>query len=200
MVAAARTMQEADHPLGGSLSTTIQQIKDAGGEATAASVNISLPEDCERLIQETHDTYGPVDVLVNNAALTYYAPIKDYRVNRWMRSWAVNFHAPFLLSQLVLQDMITHESGSIVKHLFRVRHRPWKRAVSRCQPRRWHLLRVPEGRPGAVHPGAGRGSLPVWDIGDVCFAIPDSADSGNRVPQPGQRHGRSKGRGARTDG
>ena len=114
VVAAARTMQEEDHPLGGSLSTTVQQIKDAGGEATAASVNISLPEDCERLIQETHDTYGPVDVLVNNAALTYYAPIKDYRVNRWMRSWAVNFHAPFLLSQLVLQDMITRESGSIV--------------------------------------------------------------------------------------
>ena len=31
-----------------------------------------------------------------------------------MRSWAVNFHAPFILSQLVLQDMIPRGSGSIV--------------------------------------------------------------------------------------
>ena len=114
VIAAARTMQEGEHPLEGSLSTTVQEIKDAGGEATPISVNISLPEDCERLIQETHDVYGPVDVLVNNAALTYFVPIKDYRLNRWMRSWAVNFHAPFILSQLVLEDMIPREGGSIV--------------------------------------------------------------------------------------
>ena len=40
--------------------------------------------------------------------------MKDYPLNRWMRSWAVNFHAPFILSQLVLEDMIPRGSGSIV--------------------------------------------------------------------------------------
>src|SRR3970040_1308590 len=57
---------------------------------------------------------GPIDVLVNNAALTYFIPIKDYPVNRWHRSFAVNFHAPFYLSQLVLQDMVQRKQGSIV--------------------------------------------------------------------------------------
>ena len=65
-------------------------------------------------MQAAHDTYGPVDVLVNNAALTYFIPVKDYPLNRWMRSWAVNFHGPFILSQLVLEDMIPRGSGSIV--------------------------------------------------------------------------------------
>ena len=65
-------------------------------------------------MQAARDTYGPVDVLVNNAALTYFIPVKDYPLNRWMRSWAVNFHAPFILSQLVLEDMIPRGSGSIV--------------------------------------------------------------------------------------
>lgn len=114
VICAARTIQEGDHPLEGSLSTTVNEIKEAGGEATAVAVNISLPEDCEKLIQAARDTYGPVDVLVNNAALTYFIPIKDYPVSRWMRSWAVNFHAPFILSQLVLGDMIARGSGSIV--------------------------------------------------------------------------------------
>ena len=114
VICAARTVEEGTHPLEGSLNTTIQEIRDAGGEATAVAANISLPEDCEALVQTARDTYGPIDVLVNNAALTYFIPVKDYPLNRWMRSWAVNFHAPFILSQLVLEDMIPRGSGSIV--------------------------------------------------------------------------------------
>ena len=58
--------------------------------------------------------YGQIDVLVNNAALTYFIPIKDYPVNRWHRSFGVNVHAPFYLSQLVLGDMVAKKAGSIV--------------------------------------------------------------------------------------
>ncbi len=113
VVAAARTLREGDHPLEGSLEKTVADIREAGGEATAASVNISLPEDCERLFEEAHAAYGSVDVLVNNAALTYFIPVKDYPLRRWMRSWAVNFHAPFILSQLAVGDMVDG-GGSIV--------------------------------------------------------------------------------------
>ena len=113
VVAAARTLREGDHPLEGSLEKTVADIKEAGGEATPASVNISLPEDCERLFDEAHAAYGSVDVLVNNAALTYFIPVKDYPLRRWMRSWAVNFHAPFILSQLAIGDMM-EGGGSIV--------------------------------------------------------------------------------------
>ena len=114
VVAAARTLREGDHILEGSLEKTVADIRESGGEATASAVNISLPEDCERLIEEAHSAYGSIDVLVNNAALTYFIPVKDYPLRRWMRSWAVNFHAPFILCQLVLQDMIDKKSGSIV--------------------------------------------------------------------------------------
>ena len=114
VVCVARTLKEGDHILEGSLQMTCAQIRESGGEATAIAANISLPEDCERLVEETKAAYGPADVLVNNAALTYFIPIKDYPLNRWMRTWAVNIHAPFLLSQLVLPDMIDNKSGSIV--------------------------------------------------------------------------------------
>ena len=53
-------------------------------------------------------------MLVNNAALTYYIPVKDYALNKWIRSWQVNLHAPFYLSQLVLADMIPRRTGAIV--------------------------------------------------------------------------------------
>ena len=114
VVCVARTLKEGDHILEGSLEMTCAQIREAGGEATAIAANISLPEDCERLVEETKAAYGPADVLVNNAALTYFIPIKDFPLSRWLRTWSVNVHAPFLLSQLVLPDMIEAKSGSIV--------------------------------------------------------------------------------------
>ena len=114
VVCAARTLREGDHPLDGSLETTVAAIRAAGGTAQAVAANIAEPAECERLVRAAREVYGPVDVLINNAALTYYVQIKDYPVNKWMRSWAVNFHAPFLLSQLVLADMIPRRSGAIV--------------------------------------------------------------------------------------
>jgi citronellol/citronellal dehydrogenase len=114
VVCAARTLREGEHPLAGSLETTVAAIREAGGEARAVTANIAEPAECEKLIRAAREAYGPVDVLVNNAALTYYVPVKDYPLNRWLRSWAVNFHAPFVLSQLVLPDMIPRRTGAIV--------------------------------------------------------------------------------------
>ena len=78
------------------------------------AVDISEAAECERLLEAARKAYGPVDVLVNNAALTYFIPVQDYPVNKWLRSWAVNVHAPFILSKLVLTDMVPRRRGSIV--------------------------------------------------------------------------------------
>jgi len=114
VVCAARTLREGEHPLAGSLETTVADIRKVGGEAHAVTANIAEPAECEKLMEAARKTYGPVDVLVNNAALTYFVPIKDYAVNKWLASWNVNVHAPFVLSQLVLRDMVPRKSGAIV--------------------------------------------------------------------------------------
>jgi NAD(P)-dependent dehydrogenase (short-subunit alcohol dehydrogenase family) len=115
VVCAARTVAEGDHRmLEGSLNRTVQNIKDAGGEAAMVQANVSEEDECVRLIDAAKEAFGPVDVLVNNAALNYYIPIVDYPTSRWVRSFAVNVHAPFILSKLVLPDMMERGGGSIV--------------------------------------------------------------------------------------
>jgi NAD(P)-dependent dehydrogenase (short-subunit alcohol dehydrogenase family) len=114
VVCAARTLREGEHPLAGSLETTVESIRARGGQAHPVTVNIADPAECEKLLEATRKVYGPVDVLVNNAALTYFVPIKDYAVNKWIASWNVNVHAPFVLSQLALRDMIPRQGGAIV--------------------------------------------------------------------------------------
>ena len=105
VVCAARTLNEGDHMLEGSLARTVQIIKDAGGEAAGVACDISEEEGCEQLLEAARAAYGPVDVLVNNAALNYYIPVADYQTNRWIRCFKINVHAPFILSRNVLPDM-----------------------------------------------------------------------------------------------
>jgi len=111
---AARTLGEGEHILEGSLITTVSEIEKAGGTALAVQTDVSNDESCANLVEATRQQFGPVDVLVNNAALNYFIPTKDYPVRRWLRAFAVNVHGPFMMSQKVLPDMVERGSGAIV--------------------------------------------------------------------------------------
>ncbi|MDP2326937.1 MAG: SDR family NAD(P)-dependent oxidoreductase [Dehalococcoidia bacterium] len=114
VVCAARTLKEGDHQLEGSLERTVQHIVANGGQAVAVTANVSEEDDVNRLVEEANAAFGPVDILVNNAALNYYIPIVDYPASRWMRSFAVNVHGPFMMSKAVLPSMIERKTGAII--------------------------------------------------------------------------------------
>jgi citronellol/citronellal dehydrogenase len=115
VVCAARTLIEGEHRmLEGSLTRTVDLIRAQGGEATAVTADVSSEAECNAMLQPARAAYGPIDILVNNAALNYYLPTETYPTNRWVRCFAINVHAPFILAKNVLEDMIPRRSGAIV--------------------------------------------------------------------------------------
>jgi citronellol/citronellal dehydrogenase len=115
VVCAARTLIEGEHRmLEGSLTRTVDLIRAQGGEATAVTADVSSEAECNAMIQAARAAHGPIDILVNNAALNYYLPTETYPTNRWVRCFAINVHAPFILAKNVLEDMIPRRSGAIV--------------------------------------------------------------------------------------
>src|ERR1700712_362485 len=115
VVCAARTLNEGEHRmLEGSLARTVDLIRAKGGQATAVVADVSSEPDCLALVEAARAAYGPIDILVNNAALNYYVPTESYPTTRWQRCFAINVHAPFILSKAVLQDMIPRKSGAII--------------------------------------------------------------------------------------
>lgn len=114
VVVAARTLQEGDHMFEGSLGRTVAEIKARGGEASAVAADVSVDDECIKLVDAARKAYGPIDILVNNAALNYYLPTETYPTNRWIKAFAVNVHGPFMLSKAVLPDMIARKAGAIV--------------------------------------------------------------------------------------
>jgi len=102
---AARTTEAGMSPLPGTIGETVQQIRGAGGTAVAIPTDLSRPEDRERLVAEAIAQLGPPDILVSNAAVTYFTPVLDFTPRRYQLMFEVQVEAPFHLARLVVPGM-----------------------------------------------------------------------------------------------
>jgi NAD(P)-dependent dehydrogenase (short-subunit alcohol dehydrogenase family) len=114
VVVSARTVDDGDHILPGSINGVVKRINDAGGEALAVKCDLSSKEEREELIKQTEAAFGPVDILVNNAAITYFIPVDDFSEKRFKLMMEVQVYGPFHLAQLVLPKMREQKSGWIL--------------------------------------------------------------------------------------
>ncbi len=111
VVVSARTLNEGDNPMEGSISGVVANIKAAGGEATGVRCDLSNDDDRRNLVTETERIYGPIDILVNNAAVTFFIPVVDFPERRYRLMQEVQVWAPFQLSQLVIPSMKERGTG-----------------------------------------------------------------------------------------
>ncbi|HEX4184089.1 MAG TPA: SDR family NAD(P)-dependent oxidoreductase [Caulobacteraceae bacterium] len=114
VVVSARTAEEGESRLPGTLSETVDHIRQAGGEARLIKADLAQASERERLVEEAVAAYGPIDILVNNAAITYFTPVVDFTEKRFKLMMEVQVYAPFHLSQLVLPSMRERRQGWIV--------------------------------------------------------------------------------------
>lgn len=114
VVPSARTAQASDHIFDGTINETADRIRDCGGDAFAVQCNLANPDDRENLIRESQEHYGAVDILVSNAAITYFIPVLEFPAKRFNLMFEVQVNAPFHLAQMVLPAMIERSSGHII--------------------------------------------------------------------------------------
>jgi citronellol/citronellal dehydrogenase len=110
----ARTTDPGESPLAGTINETVAQIREAGGTAVAVPADLSSEEDRQILVAETEGTIGTPDILVNNAAVTYFTRIEDFTFKRYHLMFAVQVEAAVHLSTLVLPGMREHGRGWIL--------------------------------------------------------------------------------------
>jgi citronellol/citronellal dehydrogenase len=111
---AARTTQPGGSPLAGTIGETTAQIRAAGGTAIAVRADLARPEDRQALVSETTRQLGAPDILVNNAAVTYFTKVADFTPRRYALMFAVQVEAPFQLATLVLPGMRERGAGWIL--------------------------------------------------------------------------------------
>ena len=114
VVVSARSVTPEDHFLPGSINETVAAINAAGGDATAVKADLSLEEDRHNLVTATEAAYGPIDILVNNAAVTWFMPVRDFAEKRFRIMMDVQVWAPLELAQLCLPSMLDRGHGWIL--------------------------------------------------------------------------------------
>ena len=112
VVMVARTLEPGDSG-NGSLRQVAEDIESSGGRAIPIQADLSVPEDRERLVAEARE-HGPIDILVNNAALAFLMKATEYPARRLRLMFEVCVHAPFHLSQLVVPGMKSRGEGWIL--------------------------------------------------------------------------------------
>jgi NAD(P)-dependent dehydrogenase (short-subunit alcohol dehydrogenase family) len=110
----ARTVHDGDSRLPGSLDETAAAIGRTGADVLTVPADLSRPADRARLVDTVEAELGPVDVLVNNAAVTYIRPFEELTDRRFDLMVAVQVRAPFELAQRVLPAMRARGRGWIL--------------------------------------------------------------------------------------
>jgi NAD(P)-dependent dehydrogenase (short-subunit alcohol dehydrogenase family) len=115
VVVAARTV-EAHRRLSGTIGETVEAVQAAGGQAIAVRTDLRSPSDIGALVDRAVEHFGPVRVLVNNAADTAGGTpsILDLDRDDWLRQFESNLHGPLSLIQAVLPSMRAAGGGVII--------------------------------------------------------------------------------------
>jgi NAD(P)-dependent dehydrogenase (short-subunit alcohol dehydrogenase family) len=85
------------------------------GRAAGIAANISSKPDLERLVDHTHKTFGPIDILVCNAATNiHFGPFSAIRDDAFRKILDNNIVSNHWLAQLTLPDMIARREGAVI--------------------------------------------------------------------------------------
>ncbi len=107
----ARVLVADYAPEGG--RATVEQIRENGGQALFVEADVSNAADVERMIHVALDTYGRIDVLFNNAAVTIPATVVDTTDEVWDRTMDIDLKGVYLACKFAIPHMLP-EGGSII--------------------------------------------------------------------------------------
>jgi len=114
VVVAARSESAPGESLPGSIHETVAEIEAAGGTSVAIRCDVTDEAAVAAMVVETLERFGRIDVLVNNAAVDFPAPVVELPAKRWEVIFRVNVTGPFLCSTAVIPSMAAGGAGSII--------------------------------------------------------------------------------------
>lgn len=93
---------------------TERLIQDAGGRALFVRTDVSAADEVALLLYRTQASFGPADILINNAVISPVASLTETEAALWDRVLGVNLRGTFLTCKYFLPEMLARERGTIV--------------------------------------------------------------------------------------
>jgi peroxisomal 2,4-dienoyl-CoA reductase len=109
------------------LEPSVARLRDQGGQAMAAQVNVREPESVTRLIEQVTGELGRLDILVNNAAGNFYAPSATLSPNAWRAVVETDLYGTFHCCQAAYPALKASGAGRVVSISMTLHYRGWPR-------------------------------------------------------------------------
>ena len=93
---------------------TVAQTDAAGGRALFVQADVSVANDCARIVSDTVAAFGGVDILVNNAGITKRAPLETLDEPFWDHVLDTNLKSVYLLTRQAIGPMLEAGAGSVI--------------------------------------------------------------------------------------
>ncbi len=93
---------------------TLKLIEEAGGQGMIVQADVASESDVNRMMAQTREELGPIELLVNNAGIAETVPHTDVTFASWKRMLDVNLDGTFLTTWAVKGEMIERKFGRIV--------------------------------------------------------------------------------------
>lgn len=88
--------------------------KALGAEVLVVQGDVSQYGDCEKIVNTAIETFGSIDVLVNNAGIEFNGSIVDTPIDKFDQVMKVNTYGSFYMSKLVVPYLLEKKAGSII--------------------------------------------------------------------------------------
>jgi NAD(P)-dependent dehydrogenase (short-subunit alcohol dehydrogenase family) len=96
------------------LTPTVANMRRQGFTVESALCDVSKAADVQAVVDKTIAAYGRVDILINNAGVTWAAEPEDMTLAQWQKVVDINLTGAFLFAQAAGRDMLTRQWGRII--------------------------------------------------------------------------------------
>lgn len=96
------------------LEETVNEFREKGYAVEGVVADVSQQEQVEAVVTATVTRYGGVDILINNAGVSWGAMPEEMPLDKWQKVLDVNLTGCFLMAQAVGREMLKKNTGSII--------------------------------------------------------------------------------------
>jgi NAD(P)-dependent dehydrogenase (short-subunit alcohol dehydrogenase family) len=114
VVVAARSEAVTDPRLPGTIYTVAKEVEERGGRALPVKLDVTKDEEIEAAVELTMQTFGRIDVLMNNAAIQVPGNTRTVQPRHVDLIYRVDLRAPIMCIRAVLEPMLQSGGGHIV--------------------------------------------------------------------------------------